>query len=712
MGLFWGSTEDWIVKGNEHLQNGDYGEAVNCFSRAADKSPDSAIPWYCLAFSFLHGNGDLNAATEYIDYALHLDPYDTDALNLKALILVNQGDYGGALAYYDGALRVDADNRDAWFGKGLVLSHLEMYDEALKSFDAALSIDPNTEGAWVWKGKALLCLERQEKALECLNNALLLNRDDWEAWECKGEILMVLEDYAGAVEAFDQAVALNDGAENSWLQRGRAQIETGDMTGAAASLDRAFSLDPGNAEVWWLRGIMHVELSHYDEALACYDRALVIDPEHPEYLYRKGVALQLAGRAYESLEYFDKALRIEPDNPEFITKKGIALEDLNRYEEALACFEAALADNPDLIEAILFKGVALAGLNRYEEALQCMGEVRGKIGDVPEAHAAFLAVEGLCYAEMNNPVEAQSRFSHALIKCPGNPEILGLKGFGLAMLNLPGEAIPACDEALAADPESELALAGKALSLVYQGHAIDGFALFEKALSKKTDSYLLWGKALALLMLGRQQEALPLCDRAVAADPHDSHAWSTKGLCYLSLKRPDLARDCCRKALEINPYNRDAKKFLARVDGATAEAAPPARTGAGKEVFISHSSKDKEVADLLCSKLEAAGLGCWIAPRDILPGQDYHEEIIDAIETCPAMVVICSSSSITSRHVNGEVKRAFDRDTLIIPLMVEETELSKAMQYCISDAQWIGAFNGIDARIVETIKRAVIAGRR
>ena len=210
----------------------------------------------------------------------------------------------------------------------------------------------------------------------------------------------------------------------------------------------------------------------------------------------------------------------------------------------------------------------------------------------------------------------------------------------------------------------------------------------------------------------RQQEALPLCDRAIAADPHDSYGWSTKGLCYLSLKRPNIARDCCRKALEINPYNMDAKNLLARIDGAHAMAAPQRGYGTHKEIFISHSSKDKELADLLCSKLEAAGFGCWIAPRDILPGQDYHEEILDAIETCPTMVVICSSNSVISRHVNGEVKRAFDRDMLIIPLMVEETELSKAMQYCISDAQWVDAFSGIDARVIETIKKAILASRR
>ncbi|MBV8722991.1 MAG: toll/interleukin-1 receptor domain-containing protein, partial [Candidatus Eremiobacteraeota bacterium] len=35
------------------------------------------------------------------------------------------------------------------------------------------------------------------------------------------------------------------------------------------------------------------------------------------------------------------------------------------------------------------------------------------------------------------------------------------------------------------------------------------------------------------------------------------------------------------------------------------------------KVFISHSSKDREIADAICRHLEAMGVSCWIAPRDI-----------------------------------------------------------------------------------------------
>ena len=39
------------------------------------------------------------------------------------------------------------------------------------------------------------------------------------------------------------------------------------------------------------------------------------------------------------------------------------------------------------------------------------------------------------------------------------------------------------------------------------------------------------------------------------------------------------------------------------------------------DVFISYSHKDKAAADAVCASLEADGVRCWYAPRDIAPGQ-------------------------------------------------------------------------------------------
>ena len=47
-----------------------------------------------------------------------------------------------------------------------------------------------------------------------------------------------------------------------------------------------------------------------------------------------------------------------------------------------------------------------------------------------------------------------------------------------------------------------------------------------------------------------------------------------------------------------------------------------------------------------------------MAPRDIVPGKEYAEQILDAIEACAVIVLVVSKTSNVSRFVRNEVERA------------------------------------------------------
>ena len=110
------------------------------------------------------------------------------------------------------------------------------------------------------------------------------------------------------------------------------------------------------------------------------------------------------------------------------------------------------------------------------------------------------------------------------------------------------------------------------------------------------------------------------------------------------------------------------------------------------DVFISHSSKDKVTADAVCARLEAGGIRCWVAPRDIRPGDDWGEAIINAIRECRVMVLIFSENANQSQQIKREVNRAVDRGIPIIPFRIENVMPTGAMEYSISTAHWLDAF--------------------
>jgi hypothetical protein len=109
------------------------------------------------------------------------------------------------------------------------------------------------------------------------------------------------------------------------------------------------------------------------------------------------------------------------------------------------------------------------------------------------------------------------------------------------------------------------------------------------------------------------------------------------------------------------------------------------------DIFLSYSSPDKPVADAVCAALEADGIRCWIAPRDILPGSTWAEAIVDAIEQSKAMVVIFSMSANSSPQVIREVDLAVSKGVIVIPFRIEAIKPSKALEYFLSTPHWLDA---------------------
>ncbi len=131
------------------------------------------------------------------------------------------------------------------------------------------------------------------------------------------------------------------------------------------------------------------------------------------------------------------------------------------------------------------------------------------------------------------------------------------------------------------------------------------------------------------------------------------------------------------------------------------------------EVFISHSSKDKAVADAVCASIEASGIRCWIAPRDIRSGQVWAGAIVEAIQSCRIMVLIFSSSSNNSRDVAKELTVAVDSGAIVIPFRIDDIMPQGVMRYYLSDTHWLDAMNpptGKQVRaLVETVRSVIEA---
>jgi len=109
------------------------------------------------------------------------------------------------------------------------------------------------------------------------------------------------------------------------------------------------------------------------------------------------------------------------------------------------------------------------------------------------------------------------------------------------------------------------------------------------------------------------------------------------------------------------------------------------------DLFISYSAKDKVIADPVCATLEGMKIRCWIAPRDVPPGQTWASALVEAIGASRVFVLVFSDGSNNSPQVFREVGEAVEKGIPIIPFRIEDVQPSKEMGYYIKALHWLDA---------------------
>ncbi|HYD14162.1 MAG TPA: toll/interleukin-1 receptor domain-containing protein [Allosphingosinicella sp.] len=109
-------------------------------------------------------------------------------------------------------------------------------------------------------------------------------------------------------------------------------------------------------------------------------------------------------------------------------------------------------------------------------------------------------------------------------------------------------------------------------------------------------------------------------------------------------------------------------------------------------VFISHGSENSDEANALCAFIEARGVKCWIAPRDVRPGIDYSEELQGAIENCAAFVVLVTDMANKSPYVRAETEMAFSCHKPIFPVRQADIKPAAGLALFLKIRHWTDAF--------------------
>lgn len=98
------------------------------------------------------------------------------------------------------------------------------------------------------------------------------------------------------------------------------------------------------------------------------------------------------------------------------------------------------------------------------------------------------------------------------------------------------------------------------------------------------------------------------------------------------------------------------------------------------EIFLSHASADRQLADRLVGTLRRHNLSVWYSPTEIVGAQQWHDEIGAALDRCDWFVVLLTPASVESMWVKRELLFALQQNRYanhIVPLLVEPCDYGR-----------------------------------
>src|SRR5512133_3298819 len=126
------------------------------------------------------------------------------------------------------------------------------------------------------------------------------------------------------------------------------------------------------------------------------------------------------------------------------------------------------------------------------------------------------------------------------------------------------------------------------------------------------------------------------------------------------------------------------------------------------QVFTSYSRRDTEAVDMIVGKMSEAGIRVWIDREAIKAGNTWRVQIVQAIDTCTAFVLVLSPNSAASDNVRKEIDLSQDAGRTIFAVMLEPVKLPAEIRYQLAGLQFIDVqmlgFDKAVNQLIETVR--------
>ncbi|HID11077.1 MAG TPA: DUF5107 domain-containing protein [Candidatus Latescibacteria bacterium] len=586
------STEELCVKARGHEKRQEEDEAERLYKKALEKDPGFS-PAHKGLGTLRYKAGRLREAEEHLRRASDRSPHDPEVHYLLGAVLKELGDLSGAEDELWAAFRDRGCGPPALYILAELAAGEGDYGKAEGLLRRVLALDPEDVRAWGLLAAVLRLQGRAGEASDVAREAL--DRDpldllaSWELWRAtgreedreafrrllRGEVQLYLElasDYedAGlwgeAVQVLQEALDAAPEHPLVYYHLGYCLEQAGENGGEY--YERARKAPPDYV------------FPHRLEDMRALERALEQDPGDARAAYYLGNLLFARGREGEAVELWKRATR---SWKYFVLRRnlGVAYWKRGELERAMREYDEAVRLAPREFRLYLERDDLL------KEAGKTPGEQLGRLSEAPPEVQANWKVAGrtaaLCVEVGEYDRAVRLLESHTFLPWEGEVAMRSVYvgaylGRGEERFRA-GRYREALEDFLRASeyprnigmgrpPEPRDAGVWYWIGAAYEtlGEGERAWEAYERAAFEvhPSDSPLQYERGRALKKLGRDEKARECFEGLVKAGQarEDAQGHYIRGLGLLGLGKEAEAKEAFRRALELDPDHREARRML------------------------------------------------------------------------------------------------------------------------------------------------------
>ena len=125
-----------------------------------------------------------------------------------------------------------------------------------------------------------------------------------------------------------------------------------------------------------------------------------------------------------------------------------------------------------------------------------------------------------------------------------------------------------------------------------------------------------------------------------------------------------------------------------------------------KEVFLSHSSRNRAIATSVAETLRNHGVPVWFSPKNIVTAQQWQDEIGKALRRCDWFLVLLSNDSVKAKWVKLELTYALSHsqyDNHIISVKIDGCD-HEDLSWTLGAFQMVNMANGRESAFSEVLR--------